>query len=230
MKRTLDRRTLIGVAERVDLPEWGVTRMRAKIDTGARTSALHVDEIEELDRDRVRFSIVQHKDDHDERVTVEAPVVRRGRVRSSTGRVQERIYVRTRISIGGVEKDVEISLASRERMIFRMLLGRTALGDDFLVDPSRRYVCSSSGEDEAKRAKRKKARRKKTRRKKTKRETTRKRKRETEKEKRERKTTKGSGKKAGRVSARKKKKTKRKVKRKLAKKATEPTKKKRIKR
>ena len=133
---------MIGVAERVDLPEWGVTRMRAKIDTGARTSALHVDGIEEIGDDRVRFAVVQHKDEHDERVVVEAPVVRRGRVRSSTGRVQERIYVATRISIGGVEKSVEISLASRKRMIFRMLLGRTALGEDFIVDPSRRYVCS----------------------------------------------------------------------------------------
>lgn len=154
MEHALDRRTLIGIAERVDLPEWGVTRMRAKIDTGARTSALHVDDVEELGPDRVRFAIVLHRKKHDERVVVEAPIVRRGRVRSSTGRVQMRIFVSTRVVIGGVDKEVEISLASRGRMIYRMLLGRSALASDFLVDPSRRYVATP---EKRKKKKKKKA-------------------------------------------------------------------------
>lgn len=133
-------RTLIGVAERVNLPEWGVARLRAKIDTGAKTSALHVDSIEELPGEQVRFSVVLHRKKRDERVSVVAPISRRGRVRSSTGRVQERIFVRTRLILGGVEKVIEVSLASRGRMIFRMLLGRSALQDDFLVDPNHRYL------------------------------------------------------------------------------------------
>ncbi|MCB9597727.1 MAG: ATP-dependent zinc protease [Sandaracinaceae bacterium] len=135
-------RTVIGVAERIDLPDWGVARLRAKIDTGARTSALHVNKVEELDGDRVRFTIVLHRDKHDERVTVIAPIVRRALVRSSSGRSQPRIFVATRLLLGGVEREIEISLASRRRMVFRMLLGRSALAEDFLVDPSRRYVCS----------------------------------------------------------------------------------------
>ncbi len=152
-----EKRLVIGVAERIDLPDWGVSRLRAKIDTGARTSALHVNHIEELDGDRVRFSIVLHRNKRDERVTVEAPIVRRSRVRSSSGRSQERIIVSTRIVIGGVDKTIEVSLASRRRMIFRMLLGRSALAEDFLIDPSRRYLCSSPAPKRSQRGVRAKA-------------------------------------------------------------------------
>ena len=133
-------RVLLGAAERVDLPDWGIARLRAKIDTGARTSALHVHGVEAIGEDRVRFTVVLHRDKHDERVTVEARVVRRARVRSSSGKSRERIIVATKLVLGGVEREIEVSLASRRRMIFRMLLGRSALGDDFLVDPSRRYL------------------------------------------------------------------------------------------
>jgi len=101
-----------------------------------------VNHIEELDGAMVRFSIVLHRNKRDERVTVEAPIVRRSRVRSSSGRSQERIIVSTEVVLGGVRKTIEVSLASRHRMIFRMLLGRNAVAGDFLIDPSRRYVCS----------------------------------------------------------------------------------------
>lgn len=132
-------RTLIGIAERIDLPEWGVARLRAKIDTGARTSALHVDEVEELPHGRVRFWVVLDRK-RGRRMQVEAPVARTARVRSSTGRSEKRFFVLTTMRLGGVEKQIEISLASREPMIFRMLLGRTALAHDFLVDPAHRYL------------------------------------------------------------------------------------------
>ncbi len=151
-------RTLIGIAERVDLPEWGVRRLRVKIDTGARTSALHVDEIEHVSDGKVRFWIVLDRK-RGKRVQVEADVVRTARVRSSSGRAEKRLFVRTRMCLGGVEKDIEISLASREPMIFRMLLGRTALAHDFLVDPAHRYLTSppDPAKEGAKRKKKKKA-------------------------------------------------------------------------
>lgn len=135
-------RTLIGVAERIDLPEWGVEGLRVKIDTGARTSALHVDEVEELPGDRVRFWVILDRKRAHRRVQVEAPVVRRARVRSSSGKAQARIFVAASMKLGAVQKVIEISLASREPMIFRMLLGRSALAHDFLVDPSHRYLTS----------------------------------------------------------------------------------------
>jgi len=112
----------------VALPDWGIMGVRAKTDTGARTSALHVDAIEELNRGReVRFEVVLHRQKRDRRVRVVAPVSRRGRVRSSNGHYAMRIFVKTVLRIGPVEREVEISLVDREKMIYRMLLGRSAL-------------------------------------------------------------------------------------------------------
>ncbi len=132
-------RTIVGVAERVDLPDWGV-RLRAKIDTGAKTSALHAEDVEELPGGQVRFSIVMGRRTRTKKVQVVAAVARRTRVRSSTGQAEERLIVRTTLVLGGVSKDIEVSLSRRREMIFRMLLGREALAHDFLVDPGRRYL------------------------------------------------------------------------------------------
>jgi hypothetical protein len=133
-------RTLIGWNEYVDLPEWGVRNLRAKIDTGARTSALHVENIQVLPRGRVRFDVVVHRKKRDRHVHVAAPVTRRARVKSSNGQFEYRYFVTTRLRLGPVEKDIEISLVDRGEMIHRMLLGRSALGGDFLIDVSRRHV------------------------------------------------------------------------------------------
>lgn len=135
-------RLLIGVAERIDLPDWGITGLKAKIDTGARTSAVHVEDLVHLGRNRVRFRVLLSAA-HDARgVWVEARVVRRAHVRPSSGVEEERLFVRTRLKLGALEKDVEVSLAYRGPMRFRMLLGRTALGSDVLIDPSRRYLAT----------------------------------------------------------------------------------------
>ncbi|MDJ0865719.1 MAG: RimK/LysX family protein [Myxococcota bacterium] len=131
---------LIGWNEFVDIPDWGIRRLRAKVDTGARSSALHVENIEELPRDRVRFDVVLHRMKRDRRVHVTTPIARRGRVRSSTGHYETRIFVVAPLHIGPVQRQVEVSLVDRERMIFRMLLGRTALAGPFLIDPDRRHV------------------------------------------------------------------------------------------
>lgn len=160
-------RTLIGVAERIDLPDWGVEQLRVKIDTGARTSALHVDDVERLPGNRVRFTVVLDRKRAHRRVLVEAKIARIARVRSSSGRAQERIFVATTMKLGGVEKEIEISLASREPMIFRMLLGRSALHHDFLVDPSHRYLQSVAKKKKKKKVASKKAGAKKSATKKT---------------------------------------------------------------
>ncbi|MEZ4226853.1 MAG: RimK/LysX family protein [Polyangiaceae bacterium] len=146
---------VIGWAEYVDIPEWNVMRLRAKMDTGARSSALHVENIEEIGGDRVRFDVRLHRKKVDRRVTVEAPIARRGRVRPSSGVSQSRIFVVARVRIGGVEREVELSLVCRERMIFRMLIGRSALSHAFLIDTSRRY---SLGRPKRKKTKKKKKR------------------------------------------------------------------------
>ncbi|MGH0028421.1 MAG: ATP-dependent zinc protease [Myxococcota bacterium] len=147
---------VIGWTEFVDLPEWGVKRLRAKVDTGARTSALHVENIEELPRGFVSFDVVLHRKKRDRRIRIRAKVSRRGRVRSSTGHLTTRLFVETTLRLGPVEKRVEVSLVDREKMIHRMLLGRAAISGPFLVDVDRRM---------ATRARKKKARKKKVRKK-----------------------------------------------------------------
>ncbi len=124
MRETHPEPLIIGWAELVDIPEWNITRMRAKMDTGARSSALHVENIQELPHDRVRFDVRLHRRKVDRRVTVEAPIKRRGRVKPSSGEPQARIFVSAKVKIGSVERDIELSLVSREKMIFRMLIGR----------------------------------------------------------------------------------------------------------
>jgi hypothetical protein len=140
------RPVLIGWNEYVDIPDWGIKRLRAKVDTGARNSALHVENVEELPRGRVRFDVVLHRKKRDRRVSVTARIVRRGRVRSSTGHYESRIFVKAPVRIGSVERKVEVSLVDRERMIFRMLLGRTSLAGAFLIDPARKHVVPSSSQ------------------------------------------------------------------------------------
>jgi len=144
---------VIGFAELVDLPEWGIVGLRGKIDTGARTSALHVSNIREIGNGRVGFDVRLHRRRVDRTVHVEAKILRRGLVRPSSGHAQTRLFVATTLRIGPIERTIELSLVDRENMIYRMLVGRTAIGSGVLVDPSRRYAVT-------KRATRKKVRRK----------------------------------------------------------------------
>ena len=135
-----DARTIIGWSEPVDFVDWGIRRLTAKVDTGARTSALHVENVEYLSESQVRFDVVLSRRNLARRKTVTARVSRWGRVRNSGGHYTERCFVKTSVRIGPVEKKIEISLISRETMIYRMLIGREALERDFLVDVSHRSV------------------------------------------------------------------------------------------
>jgi hypothetical protein len=117
--------------------------MRAKVDTGARSSALHVENILELPRGTVRFDVVLHRQKRDRRVPVRAQVIRRSRVRSSNGEMSQRLFVRTVLRLGSVEKTIEVGLVDREKMIHRMLLGRAALSGPFLIDVDHRMLLSS---------------------------------------------------------------------------------------
>ena len=130
---------VIGWSEIVELPDWGIKQLKAKIDTGAYTSAIHVDNIEEISSDRVRFDVIieiDHQTHRMRRVTIEAPIVRTSFVRPSHGEQQERPVVATRIKLGPLERRIELSLVCRKRMRFRMLLGRSAVKGGFLIDPT----------------------------------------------------------------------------------------------
>ncbi|QTN32384.1 ATP-dependent zinc protease [Akkermansiaceae bacterium] len=125
---------IIGWREWVEFPEWSV-RMRAKADTGACSSAIDCAEITELPGDRVRFTVRLDRKEKN-LITLEGGIVARKKVRSSTGHPTDRIYVETTLRLAGIEKRIIVSLVSRKRMIHRLLLGREALGNDFLVNSS----------------------------------------------------------------------------------------------
>jgi hypothetical protein len=132
--------TPVGWREWVALPSIGVPWLKAKIDTGARSSSLHAFDVAEFDRGGmpwVRFVVHPWQGSTADATPVELPVHDRRRVRSSSGHVQERIVVLLDLVLGGREVTAEVTLSNRDRMGFRMLVGREALRQGFVVDPAR---------------------------------------------------------------------------------------------
>jgi hypothetical protein len=132
---------IAGWRELVELPAWGIDGLRAKLDTGARTSALHVVSVIPDGHGAVTFDVVPRRRS-DRRIPISAPIVRETRVRSSTGELTTRHVVRTRLRIGPFEREIELTLVDRAAMIHRMLVGREALVG-VAVDPSRRYLLTA---------------------------------------------------------------------------------------
>jgi hypothetical protein len=147
--------SLIGWSELVDLPDWKIRGLRAKVDTGARSSALHVENLKLLPRGRIQYRVVLHRENRDRRVNLVATISRRARVRSSTGEYTLRYFVKTRLRLGAHERAVEISLVDRGDMTFRMLIGRTALSGLYLVDPTHRNLGLEALQTSRSKAKRK---------------------------------------------------------------------------
>lgn len=126
------------------LPELGVAQIKAKVDTGARTSALHAFRVEAFDRENapwVRFALHPVQGDTAEVVECEAPVVDRRTVRDSGGHEELRYVIETTIVLGERQMRAEMTLTNRDDMRFRVLLGRTLLRQRFLVDSGRSYLC-----------------------------------------------------------------------------------------
>ena len=133
---------VLGWREWLTLPDLGVARLRAKVDTGARSSALHVDEqwrFVQAGQPWVGFRLTLGKTGAR---TIEAcsPIFDEREVVDSGGHRGTRIFVRTPLRIAGQERQVEINLTNRRDMLFPMLLGRTALAGMFTVDPSCSFV------------------------------------------------------------------------------------------
>ena len=133
---------LLGWREWVRLETLGLPPIKAKIDTGARTSALHAFKLEPFQREGrqwVRFSIHPRQRNPKLVCTCEAPVKDRRRVTDSGGHRQLRYVIESAITLGNETWTIELTLVSRETMRFKLLLGRAALNDRFLVDPALGY-------------------------------------------------------------------------------------------
>ena len=128
----------VGWREWVALPELGIEAIKAKVDTGARSSSIHASELRfRRYRGRELVSFCVHPLQHDVRTTIQAEceVLERRRVKSSNGVSEERPVVRTTLRLLGRELPVELTLSARDEMGFRMLLGRQAIKHHFTVDP-----------------------------------------------------------------------------------------------
>jgi hypothetical protein len=135
-------RPTVGWREWVGLPDLGIPTIAAKIDTGARSSSIDVRNIEVLDDgdgQRVRFEVRLGRN---RKVTAEAPLVDIRTVRNPGrgGREEQRHVIRTDLSLAGSRWPIEVNLARRTRMTYRMLLGREALVDRVMVDPGASYL------------------------------------------------------------------------------------------
>ena len=135
------RLPVLGWREWLALPDLGIAAIAAKIDSGARSSALHVEHVTstfENGREWVRFGV---RTGHGDAVTeCRASVLQRRPVTDSGGHVTERIFIRTRLLLGGKRCMIEVNLTDRRNMLFPMLLGRTAKAGRWVVDPGRSYL------------------------------------------------------------------------------------------
>lgn len=141
--RTKRSALAIGWREWVEFPELCDRRIEAKIDTGAKTSAVHAYRIRELQidgRDYVQFYLHPAKKREKPAIFCSVPIHDRRLIRSSNGVAQMRIIIQTVLRLGGRETTIELSLANRDDMGFRLLLGRDALGRNIVIHPARSFM------------------------------------------------------------------------------------------
>jgi hypothetical protein len=133
---------VIGWREWIRLPDLGISSIKAKIDTGARSSSLHAVEVETFHRDGrtfVRFQVHPLQRTSSQTIEAEAEVLEFRRIRSSSGHATMRPVIVTTLEVLGRSWPIEVTLADRADMGFRMLLGREAVRSRLLVDPGRSY-------------------------------------------------------------------------------------------
>ncbi len=148
-------RPKIGWRERVGLPDLGIKWIKAKIDTGARTSALSAIAVEEFEQNgqaMVRFEVVTRHNKRSPEITYTciAPVIDSRDITNSGGHREHRIVIRTRLQIGLTSALVEITLTNRGSMKFPMLVGRSAIKSRYLVHPGRSYLAGKPGSKKSK--------------------------------------------------------------------------------
>jgi hypothetical protein len=136
----------VGWRERLALPQLGISLLKAKLDTGARSSSLHVDTLESFRRDGVtwlRFTMHTSRRQPAD-VRCEVPALDRRTVTDTGGRRTERWFIRSEVQLAGQCFSIDINLTDRRHMLFPLLLGRSALTGRFAVDPALSYTQSRS--------------------------------------------------------------------------------------
>lgn len=134
---------ILGWREWISLPELGINKIKAKVDTGARTSALHAFSLrpfEEAGRHKICFDMHPLQNDTESIITCTADIIDKRWVTDSGGHREERFVIRTPIVLGSEIWPIEITLTERDTMLFRMLIGRSAIRRRFVVNPARSFT------------------------------------------------------------------------------------------
>jgi hypothetical protein len=139
----------IGWREWLVLPDLGIAQIKAKIDTGACSSAIHAFDVEilaktDLEQPMVRFKIHPYQRNTQITITTIVPLLGQRKVRSSSGHAESRPVIETTVELQGHQWPIELTLTNRDVMGFRMLLGRQALRHRFLINPGRSFLQSSA--------------------------------------------------------------------------------------
>lgn len=144
-RQSVPTKQLIGWREWLVLPGLGIPGIKAKVDTGARTSALHATNTAVFSRNGIQWINFEVQPLRKKTATINctAPLIDRRIVKDSGGHPELRYVIETQLSLGTLEWSAEVTLTDRDSMLFRMLLGRTAIRDQFLVDPIKSYLVGS---------------------------------------------------------------------------------------
>ena len=142
---TTKQKAIIGRLETIALPELAIADLQVRVDTGAKTSSLHVDNITKIKSNgkiMVKFDL--HPDVHNVEnvISCEAPLHDIRKVKSSNGTSEQRYVIATPVQLGSENWTIEITLTDRSDMNYLMLFGREAIGERFLVDPSKVFINS----------------------------------------------------------------------------------------
>ncbi|MGF1603679.1 MAG: ATP-dependent zinc protease [Thermosynechococcaceae cyanobacterium] len=140
-------RPIMGWREWISLPHLGVEQIKAKIDTGARSSALHAFEIEAFEQQGqtlLRFKIHPEQKNDAFVIEAEAELLDRREIRNSGGKAELRFVIQTEVTLNHQTWPIELTLTNRDNMGFRMLLGREAVRGRFLVDPGQSFLQSAA--------------------------------------------------------------------------------------
>lgn len=135
----MDNKFIVGNAEWCAFPDLNIPAIRARIDSGAKTSSIHAFNIQQFKRDGVlwvSFEVHPIKNDNETIIFCEAELVDRREVKSSNGTTEKRYVIITPLAINDEVWDIQLTLTNRDAMGFRMLLGREAMLDRILIDPS----------------------------------------------------------------------------------------------
>lgn len=139
------QKAIIGRLETIALPDLAITELQVRVDTGAKTSSLHVDNIVKFTKKgkvMVKFDLHPDVYNVENIISCEAPIHDIRRVKSSNGNSEQRYVIATQVQLGSENWTIEITLTDRSDMSYLMLFGREAIGDKFLVDPSKVFVSS----------------------------------------------------------------------------------------